>query len=196
MAMDTRAEIAEALAEADIRMDVGRFVVLLREALRAVGRRHRAADPASQLTMRDIEQLRAGGLRPSVDLGAYYRVRAQTAAQTAALLASSLSVGQAAERLGVDPSRVRQMLAARALVGVKDGGEWRVLELQFQDRRLVPNIGEIARAIPEGLPLVGVANWLTSPEPDLEVLGKPVSPLEWLSGGGDPGRIVALASEL
>jgi len=196
MVMDARTEIAEALAEADIPMDVGRFIKLLRVALRTVGRRHVAADPTSQLTTSDVEQLRAGGLRPSADLAAYHQVRARTAAQTAALLASSMSVGQVAERLGVDPSRVRQMLAERALLAVKEGGEWRVLDLQFGDRRLVPNIGAVARAIPQGLPLVGVANWLTAPEPDLEVAGTPVSPIDWLSGGGDPGPVVDLASEL
>ena len=196
MTVDQRQEITNILNEADVRIDFTRFVALLREALDNVGQRRRAGDPSSQLTESDIEQLRAGGMDPSVALGAYDRVRARTAAHTVALLTSSLTAGEAAKRLGVSPSRVRQMLAERSLLAVKDGGEWHVLELQFQQRRLVPNIGAVARAMPAGLALVGIANWLTTPEPDLEIGDTSVSPLEWLSAGGDPGLVAALAAEL
>jgi excisionase family DNA binding protein len=196
MTVDEQKQITALLDEADVRIDFTRFVALLREAFDSVGRRPRTADPSSQLAESDIEQLRAGGMDPSVALGAYDRVRARTAAQTVALLTSSLTVAEAAKRLGVSPSRVRQMLAERSLLGVKDGGEWHVLELQFQERRLVPNIGAVARAMPAGLALVGIANWLTTPEPDLEIGDTSVSPLEWLSAGGAADRVAALAAEL
>ncbi len=190
------AELADALERAGIRMDVDRFVDLIREALTEVGRRSAEVSPVSQLTASDIEELRAGGLNPSASLDAYNLARARTAAQTGALLASSMSVAEAADRLGVDASRVRQLLAEHALLGVKDGGEWRILDIQFQGARLVPNLGRVAKALPIGIPPLGVVNWLTVPDPDLEIADEPVSPLEWLSSGGDPERVAALAADL
>jgi len=196
VAIDMRSEIEEALDKSGIDMDAARFVDLLREALGSVGHRRRDGDPAGRLTVSDLEELRAGGLEASADLVAYDEVRARTAAQTAALLATSLSTAQAAKRLGVDSSRVRQMLGDRSLLGMKDGSAWRILEIQFEGRGLVPNVRKVARAIPEGLPLLGVVNWLTTPEPDLEFDGQPLSPLQWLSAGGDAESVSALAADL
>lgn len=151
---------------------------------------------ASQLTETDVREVVAGGLRADAGLGPFDRVRAITVAQTAALYASTLTVAEAAERLRVDPSRIRQMLSERSLLATKDTREWRILDLQFGGDRLVPNIAVVARDFPDGMPLLAIANWLTSPKADLEVEGAPVSPLEWLSAGGDPERVARLAGDL
>jgi hypothetical protein len=196
MAADTRTEIEQALAEADIQMDAGRFVGVVRDALRSVRHRRVEAEPSTQLTKGEVAELRAGGLASEADLRAYGRVRARTAADITALLATALTTTEAAKRLGVDPSRVRQLLGSGQLLAAKEAGEWRVLELQFADDRLVPNISQVVRALPPGLPLLAAANWLTTPEPDLELEGEPASPLRWLAAGGDVERLRRVVADL
>ena len=193
---DIEAAIRETLSEADIRMEPRGFVGLVRDALRTMRGPRAQADPASQLTSAEVAELRRGGLAPTADFEAYWRVRARTAATMSALMASSLSTGEVAARLGVDASRVRQLLAERRLLGARDGGEWRILDVQFGDGGLVPNIGQVVSSLPEEIPPLAAASWLTAPEPDLEVAGRAVSPIEWLSAGGDPERVSALAADL
>ena len=154
------------------------------------------SDPVSRLTEAELAELRRGGLAPSADRGAHERVRARTAAQLATLLARTLSTAEAARRMGVDPRRVRQLLAQRRLLGVRDGHAWRILDVQFTPDGLVPNIGLVVAALPEGLPPLVAATWLHTPEPDLEVAGEPVAPIAWLTAGGDPERVRLLAADL
>jgi hypothetical protein len=194
--IDIERALDETLAENDIRMDAGRFVQLLRETLRDVRGTRAAADPASQLTQAEVDALRRGGLTPTADEGAYVRVRSRTAMEMAALLSRALTTRAAASRMGVDPSRVRQLLAEGRLLGARDGSEWRVLDVQFGPDGLVPNIGRVVVALPDGMPPLAAAIWLRTPEPDLEIAGEPVSPVEWLTAGGDPGRVSALAADL
>ena len=193
---DIETAIEETLAEADIKMDPRGFISLLRDTLRATRGPRVQTNPTSQLTSAEVAELRRGGLAPTADLGPYGRVRVRTAAAMTALMASALSTSEAATRLGVDASRVRQLLAERRLLAAREGGEWRVLEVQFADRGLVPNVGQVVAALPEGMPPLAAASWLAAPEPDLEVAGRAVSPIEWLSAGGDPERVSALAADL
>ncbi len=194
--IDIELALEEALAAGDIRMDADGFVRLLRDALLAVRGARVPDDPASQLTQAEVLKLRRGGLAPSTDQGTYERVRARTAADLAVLLASALSTADAATRMGVDPSRVRQLLGERRLLAMRHGSEWRILDLQFTAHGLVPNIGSVVAALPDGLPPLAAAMWLRTPEPDLEVAGEPVSPIEWLTAGGDPERVRPLAADL
>ena len=195
-AIDTAAELERALADADIRIDVARLVGLLRESLQSIGRQRADVDPRTQLTAAETSELRKGGLSPARSREARDRVRVRTATDTVALLATSLTTAEAARRLGVDPSRIRQLLAERRLLATKDGGEWRLLDLQFEQDRLVPNIGPVVESLPVGLPVLAAANWLATPNPDLEVHGKPVTPLDWLRSGGDPALVVELTTDL
>lgn len=193
---DTEAGLQEALREGDINMESDSFLALLRGALQAVRGTRIHANPLSQLTSAEAAELRRGGLAPTADFGAYDRVRAKTAADMAAILSRALSTAEAATRLGVDPSRVRQLLSERRLLGARDGGEWRVLDVQFAGDGLVPNVGQVASALPVEMPFLAAALWLTSPEPDLEMGDRAVSPIEWLSAGGDPARVADLARDL
>jgi len=194
--IDLERDLEEALADGDIQMDTGSFLRLLGDVLRSFRGVRVEADPASQLTQADVAELRRGGLAPTADHAAYERVRARTAAEMAALLSRALTTNDAATRMGVDPSRVRQLLAERRLLAARDGVEWRILDLQFSGDGLVPNIGSIVAALPDGMPPLAAAIWLRTPEPDLEVAGEPVSPIEWLTAGGDPERVIPLAADL
>jgi excisionase family DNA binding protein len=175
-------------------MALRRFMQHIRRAMHDW--RRGSAWPSSQVTKEQLAELRAGGLVPPRDAQVYDQVRAKTVADLADLLATALSLSEAAQRLGVDSSRVRQLLSDRQLLAIKAGGEWRILDIMFIGPRLVPNIGVVVQALPRELPVLAAATWLTTPNSDLELDGKPVSPLEWLRAGGDARRARRLAADL
>ena len=115
-----------------------------------------------------------------------------------ALFANGLTVGEAARRLGVTEGRVRQRLNAHPpqLIGLTKGGQKILPAFQFTKRGLVPNIDKVIEVLPETMHPVAVSNWLTEPNTELEISGKAVSPLAWLSQGGAPERAVELAEDL
>lgn len=130
------------------------------------------------------------------------RADLEAAAEHAGLAASALTVSQAAARLSIDPSRIRQRLAARTLFGIRVEGSWRLPRFQFTDdgRHAVPGFGTIAPHLAELHPL-DVATWFTTPQEDL-LLGVAaneegaLSPRDWLIGGGDPRHLLPLIDEL
>jgi len=126
-------------------------------------------------------------------------------------LTTGWSVAEAAQRLHVDPSRIRQRLVDRTLLGVKVGREWRVLTVQFLDDAMrarsdspgvaptwtePPGLPEVLRAVPAHLPILTIASWLATPQPDLEVDGHPMSPPEWLALTLDTDRVKQIASSI
>ena len=52
------------------------------------------------------------------------------------------------------------------------------------------------RVVPEDLHPVEVWEWFRNPDPDLEIGEQIVSPLNWLSSGGEPQRASAVARDL
>jgi len=129
----------------------------------------------------------------------------------AKLLEDSLTAAEVAKKLKVNPSRIRQRLAARELYGVKDRRGWCVPRFQFSGSRLVPHIDEVLPRVPADLHPLAVHRWFTTPSPDLiapdaeglGVVGEvnenavvPLSPLQWLRRGLPVDRVVELASLL
>jgi hypothetical protein len=108
------------------------------------------------------------------------------------LLAESLSPEQAATRLGVNASRIRQRLGARTLYGVKDGRGWKLPLFQFAGKRLVPGLEKVLPKLPRTLHPIAIARWLAAPSPDLDG----ISPRAWLLEGRAPERVADLAAEL
>ena len=103
---------------------------------------------------------------------------ARTAAEYAAILASSLTVPELADRLGVDESSIRQRLVAGRLYGIKAGKGWRIplFELDDAGQALVPGLHLVAPHWTDAHP-VEVAQWFTQPHVDLVgPNGEPVSP--------------------
>ena len=97
----------------------------------------------------------------------------------------------------MNPSRIRQRLAARALYGIKVGDEWRLPAFQFRDDGLVPGIEQVLPQLPENLNPVAVYRWFHSSQPDLyDGDGKDLSPIEWLESGNDPSVVAELAAGL
>ncbi len=159
-------------------------------------RRSIYAESAGELTEAELKVLRESG----VDVEEHPKLPdplLEFATDFAAILKTSLSTSQAADRLGVHAVRIRQMIADRSLYAVRIDGRWRVPEFQFQGNRLVPNIGEVNAAIDRGLDAVSVLRWYTSPEPELESADDTVlSPLAWLKRGLLPEPVVQLARHL
>lgn len=107
----------------------------------------------------------------------------------------SLTVGEAAEMIGVTPARVRQRCAARTLLAQRRSDGWRLPSFQFLDGRELPGWSEVAAAIPAGTPLSLVERVLTSPAMRLRVDGEELAPFEWLAQGGDPALAAAAVDD-
>ena len=108
----------------------------------------------------------------------------------------SLSTEEAAARLGVNSSRVRQRLLARTLYGFKDGAVWRIPSFQFEAGRTVPGVEQVFPEIRPSVSPIAVARWFCVPWADLivdEARETVVSPRTWLLEGRDPAPVVAQA---
>lgn len=116
------------------------------------------------------------------------------------LVHQSLTVDKAAKRLGVNPSRLRQRLAARTLYGIKEGRSWRIPTFQIDARRkkLVRGIDEVLPHIrPDAHPL-SVVHWFSTPHQDLVVDDREerVTPRQWLASGRPTDVVAHLAEEI
>lgn len=120
------------------------------------------------------------------------------ATEFGAILATSLSATQAAQRLGgITPVRIRQMIRDRTLYAIQIDGRWKIPIFQFTDKGLVPNIGIVNATLPRTLDAVSVLRWYTTPDPELVTAGdKTLNPLNWLKNGMDPELVVKLARDL
>jgi DNA-directed RNA polymerase specialized sigma24 family protein len=146
----------------------------------------------------EAEALARGGVGPlsAQDIRA---VEARTEAAYRQLRADSLSVEEAARRLGVNTSRVRQRLAERSLYGLKEGHTWWLPAFQFKGPGLVPGVEAVVRRLPADIGPLAVTRWFRSPNPDLTTRDegeRPVTPLQWLLAGNPPQPVAALAAAL
>lgn len=118
---------------------------------------------------------------------------AQSIADYMALLDTSFSTSQAARFLKVDPSRIRQRLRERSLYGIEYDGERRLPRFQFERRKVVPGLLEVLAELPAQMSPLDVAEWFLSPNPDLEIGDRAISPRQWLLSGRAVAAVVALA---
>ena len=124
---------------------------------------------------------------------------AETVVKYAAIVVLSLSTKSASERLGVAPSRIRQMVVNRSIYSFLLDGTRHIPGFQFSNAGLVPNIARVNRALDQGAHPVAVYNWYHTPNPDLFVerdMDRTVSPLDWLSTGHKLDRLLLIASDL
>ena len=187
---------AELLRRHGIHLSPEAFTAVVRHAVEQLPEPGAQASPAEELTAAEAAALARGGF----DLRPWPAERpsplATTAAAYAALLAASLTVAEAATLLGVDPSRIRQRLAAGSLYGVKLADGWRLPRFQFDARRLVPGIAQVLPHLDRELHPLTVVRWFELPNPDLLLDDVPVSPRDWLRSGGDPAPVIAQAADL
>ncbi len=152
----------------------------------------------SDLTQAEAEALTRGGLDLSPRKRGEESAMARTTARYAALLETSLTTAEAAERMGVEPARIRQRLAARTLYGIRTPKGWRLPAFQFREDGDLPAIGEVLSGLDPHLHPVAVHNFFTLPNADLHVpeLGRELSPREWLGAGYPPRAVADLAAHL
>jgi len=174
------------------------FHRLVAEVVRALPPADGRGDPARDLTAEEVAALERGGLdlAPATAEDRDEDPFARGAAEYAVLLATALSPAAVAERLGVDPSRVRHRLAARTLYGVKTPHGWRLPRFQFDPDtgRALPGLGRVLAALDPELHPLSVMRWFLTPDPDLEVDGVPASPRDWLRRGGAPEAVAPPAN--
>lgn len=155
-------------------------------------------DEAKALTEAEQRALARGGVASVSDAKARL-AHARAAAEYQGLCATSLSVEEAAARLDVNPSRIRQRLAERSLFGLKDGNAWLLPAFQFQRAGLVPGIDAVFKRLPSDISPLAVARWFGIPNPDLATRDHeetPLTPLQWLQSGNSPETAAELAAAL
>jgi hypothetical protein len=187
----TADRLRTSLSEIEAAMD-------LIEQSEAAARSARAREP---LTATESAALKTGGFDDRPLEPGEADPLLEGAARFAKLLSESLTVHEAAERLGhVNESRVRQRLTTTppTLYAIKVGREWRLPSFQFESQGTVHGIEEIIAALPSDLDVVSVDSWFSIPNPDLvrEDDERPLTPLEWLRTGGSPARAAELARDL
>ncbi len=170
-------------------------VAMASAALRATIDAIWAQGPPSLPTAERRSWERAGA---QFDSNAIAVVEAASAAAFAGLVERSL-VGDAAaaERLGVDRSRISQRVGERSLYVFSGPGEERCFPLwQFVGAKTVPGLKVVLPLVETELHPLTVDHWFTTRNVDLEVDGEPVAPITWLTTGGSPRVVAELARDL
>jgi excisionase family DNA binding protein len=105
----------------------------------------------------------------------------------------SLTIEQAADRLGLHRSRVSHRLRDHQLYSFRIGSQRRLPRWQFTaEGGPLPGLDTVLAALPADLHPTAVEGFFTSPDADLDG----ASPAQWLSSGGDPQRVVDEAEGL
>ncbi|TXD35137.1 hypothetical protein FRC98_16840 [Lujinxingia vulgaris] len=126
---------------------------------------------------------------------------ASTIAAYSDVLAASLSTAEAARIMGVNASRVRQLLTASParLYGIKPDARssWRIPRFQFDTSGVIRGLDRVLAVLDTALHPLEVVTWFESPCPDLVVDDdKPVSPIQWLRAGYRVDDVVEIARRL
>jgi hypothetical protein len=174
---------------------------LVKEAVARLQRTLYRRSSRADLTESEAKALEGGGFVLDPGNGHERDPLAETVAEYAALLKSSLSTSDVAKRLGVDSSRIRQRLTSQppTLYGIRIGTSWYIPEFQLEGDALVRGLGEVVAHLDPELHPVAVFRWFTSASPDLstgDAEGRNLSPRDWLRLGFPVQTVVELASNL
>ncbi len=196
MSYSVRMSIAleDVLARAGLRVTATEFLSLVEDAARKLAPPH--PDPGAYFSADQRAALAAVGVDLSPRAEDERDPRAKAVASQAVLHDSAMTVAEAAERVGVDTSRIRHRVSAGRLTGWKDRGGWRLPAWQFTDSGVLPGLGMVLAKVPADQPQMVVAAFMTTPQEDLLLGDRPTSPRDWLLAGGDPRRVATLASTL
>ena len=132
-------------------------------------------------------------------------LEAHSLGRAAAEAGRTMTRGQVAELLGVDPSRVSHQVSAGRLFSYHgNGGRPAFPDWQFigptdnagPGTGVVPHLRSVIAAIPGGSHPITIRAFMTTPSSELMLRGTAVSPLEWLRGGGAPKDVADLAGTL
>jgi hypothetical protein len=188
------ASLRAVLARAGLRVESDEFLALVEDAASRLAPAD--PDPAEYFSDSQRAALTDVGLDLSPRGPKERDPRARTVALQAVLRDTALSVAGAAERIGVDSSRIRHRLADGRLIGWKDRGGWRLPVWQFTGDSVLPGLDAVLAAAPDDQPPLVVAGFMTTLQQDLRTAGEPTTPRDWLLAGGDPAAVAALVATL
>jgi hypothetical protein len=179
---------------ADERDFLEEAVIVLGEGLH----RPRPGDPTTMFSVADAVVLRTGGFSLESRRQGEPDVVARTAARAAVMLFQAKTTAEVADALKVSATRIRQRAVERTLYAIRDGGEWRFPGWQFdpQAGQEIPGLAAVIPSFSPHLHPIAVYRFLTEPSPDLEIEDQAMSPISWLSTGGDPGPVADIAATL
>lgn len=153
------------------------------------------SEPLSQAES-DFLGAHGGGHAAEVVDGDPQRIRRQRASSVAHeatdVLASTMSIAETADVLGVDRTRVSQLLSHQRLWAFPMGRNKRVPRWQFLRGAVLPNLDRVVGAIPPGLAPQSIDGLMTTGQPEFG--GR--TPAEFLASGGDPQAVAELVSGL
>lgn len=151
---------------------------------------------ATQLTTEEADLLDQAGFTEDPD--AYASVAADVLAHIGLLINTAVTTDEVARAHGVNESRIRQRRLEGSLWAIDDNGRWLFPVMQFEEepktgaRRQIRGLDQVFRALPRDLHPVAVAGFLRTRSPNLSLAHRPLSPLEWLSSGGDVEPVLRL----
>lgn len=153
-----------------------------------------SAARSEPLTATEIAALDAMGERP-VQTRDRLAVHARHHTAWYDLLASCLTGREeAADRLGVAPTRISQLLGSHRMYCFEADGQARFPTWQFVNGRPLPGIDAIHQWLQRAHPLV-VDAWMKTPHDHLTISadGQIGSPVQWLTSGGVPAEVAVIA---
>jgi excisionase family DNA binding protein len=148
------------------------------------------------LTTEERTALRAAGSLVETMPAFEDRASTKTAVAYREMLDASLTVTQAAARLGVSESTVRRRLSARTLFGIRAGRGWRLPIVQFEESRELPGLAVVLPYFPADTHPLVVVTFLSRPHVDLRLNDVAVSPVDWLAAGADPAQVADAVADL
>lgn len=197
-----KTNLTDRLAACGIRVSLEQFTSMVANAIEALPTSLYAASPEAELTEWEQAALVRGGLDPSREDRGTADPLARAAADFTMLIASSRSVAETANLLGLHESRIRQRLNADvpSLYGFKVEDEWRIPAFVFEGSRLVPGLSAVVSRLDPSLHPVAFFRWFTTPDVDLVLRGDPKDtpqiPRSWLLAGYAVEAVAELAAEL
>ncbi len=153
---------------------------------------------AASIGERDRETLAEFGIDTSRPASTEDLMRSPTAIRGtghhARIVAEAIPLADAAQRFGVDPSRLRQRIKEGTLIAVRRprGKGWLVPRFQVTESGELPHLAEILGAARRHLPAATVARVFELPNDEIDG----ASPCDWLAAGGDPAPIARIIAGL
>lgn len=182
------------LARAGLKVTVNEFLSLVEDAAKRLTSPQ--TDPAAHFSEQERNALDEAGLDLTPQEATEGDPRARAVAEQAVLRDTALSVQQAADRIGVDTSRVRHRIGDHRLIGWKDRGGWRLPAWQFTEKDVLPGLETVLTAMPADQPALVLANFMTTPQEDLTLAERPATPREWLMAGGNAQQVAGIAAAI
>lgn len=114
------------------------------------------------------------------------------------LRATALPISEAARRLGVSDSRLRQRISEGDLLSIRgfDGRFHLIPTFQLTENGKLPGLRKVLSTIRPDAKLLTIYGFFMTPQPDLEDDdGNAMTPVEWLRAGADVKVVAELASD-